>query len=126
MFAAARRQFEASFAADVATKIGVSNSRVIITSIAAGSIAVDFYVRPDAAGTVFDATKLASAFSVVGISVAGSKTTAPIIVPSLASTPAPAPASAPTPAASTSTVPFASFALTLVSLCSGLLSVGQY
>ena len=112
-----------SFAADVATKIGVSpNSRVVITSIAAGSIAVDFYVRPDAAGTVFDATKLASAFSVVGISVAGSKTTAAITVPSLAS----APASAPTPAASASTVPVASFAFTLVSLCVGLLSVCRY
>eukprot|EP01047_Picozoa_sp_COSAG01_P059566 COSAG01_NODE_7171_length_3319_cov_7.886957_1_plen_630_part_00 len=99
--AAARTAFEDSFATDVAKALGnIDKSRVVVTSITAGSIKVDFYVKPDASGQPLAATTITTAFKLTGVSIAGATTTTAITATTVAPPPAPAPA-APAPAAPT-------------------------
>jgi hypothetical protein len=46
--AAVRAAFEAAFATDIATHLGIAATRITVTSIAAGSIVVTYSIAPDA------------------------------------------------------------------------------
>ena len=65
-----REAFETSFRSDVAGHLGVDASRIVINSIQAGSVVVDFHVLPDEYGTPISASVVSSAL-IVGVTVAG-------------------------------------------------------
>jgi hypothetical protein len=76
-----RDRFERTFAADMAQVLGIDDSsRVLVQSITAASVVIDFVILPDSTGTLLPEAKLTKAFSSPGVSIAGAKTTAPIAV----------------------------------------------
>ena len=72
---AARASFVESFASDVGTRLGVSASRIVVNSIASGSVIVDFSILPDSSGHEISLSVVSTAFSAGGVAIAGSTTT---------------------------------------------------
>jgi Ca2+-binding EF-hand superfamily protein len=72
-----RRLFEEQFKGDVAGLVGVGVDRIVVTSIAAGSIVVDFLILPDGS-VAFSTAALETVFGVPGVVVAGGTTTTPV------------------------------------------------
>ena len=70
---AARSKFESDFRTDVAAALGVKAEQIVIKSISAGSVKVDFTVAANSNGLVIGTSKLASAFSKPGVSLGGAK-----------------------------------------------------
>jgi hypothetical protein len=83
----ARTKFEADFTTAVAAKLNIEAKRVTINSIKAGSVIVDFSIKPDASGKPIAATAITSAFNSPGMSIAGAKTTAAVTAASLTAAP---------------------------------------
>lgn len=88
----ARTNFEANFKADLATTVSASSGflvtaeRVVINSISAGSVIVDFSIVPDSNGVPLQSSSLAAAFSApVSMGVLG-VTTSSIITPAVVTT----------------------------------------
>eukprot|EP01048_Picozoa_sp_COSAG05_P000373 COSAG05_NODE_10_length_39559_cov_64.255423_7_plen_452_part_00 len=72
---AARASFVEAFAADVGAQLGVGASRIIVNSIASGSVVVGFSILPDpTTGEEIALSVLNAAFSDAGVSIAGSTT----------------------------------------------------
>jgi len=87
---AARKAFEDAFRTDLATLLGnITKTRVVITSIKAGSIVVDFYVLADSSGKALTASSLTTAFKSSGVSIGGAKSTAAITSSDITTTPEP-------------------------------------
>jgi hypothetical protein len=92
----------------------------VVTSITAGSIKVDFYVKPDASGQPLAATTITTAFKSTGVSIAGATTTTAITATTVAPPPAPTPApAAPTGSSAHTALPTALAGITAVAvMCS--------
>jgi hypothetical protein len=80
----ARVKFEADFSRDVAARLSIEAQRIVINSIAPGSIVVDFSIRPDSSGTPVPTAAITTAFSTPGIAIAGAQTTSAITAASVA------------------------------------------
>jgi hypothetical protein len=70
-----RKHFIAQFTTDVSNLLGIIQSRVVVNSIASGSIVVDFSIAPDANGDAFPIATVTTVFGVTGVSIAGTTTT---------------------------------------------------
>lgn len=95
-----RIKFEADFARDVASALGIVASRIIVNSIVAGSVVVDFSIRPDSAGAPISTAVITGAFGQAGVAIAGTTTAAGISALSISSevvTKPPPPTPSPTP-----------------------------
>ena len=68
------RNFVVDFKSDTATLLGVDEAQIVVNSVLAGSVLVDFTVSPDANGRSVTVVALSTAFSAPGVSVAGAMT----------------------------------------------------
>jgi len=81
----AREQFEQDFSNDVAARLGINASRIIINAISAGSVIVDFSIRPDpVSGQPIQTAVITQQFAEPGISIAGTTTATAITAASVA------------------------------------------
>lgn len=78
--------FVATFEADMATVLSISQEQVEVTSVAAGSISCSFTVMPSGTGVPVPPSALASSFAEPGISVGGIETTAALALEDIAET----------------------------------------
>merc|ERR1712167_244147 len=94
---AAYTKFETDFKTDVAKLLKVTTEQIIVKSIKAGSVVVDFVVNPAIDGTKVTASNLATAFKESGKSIAGAKTTTFIKADGSSAAPTPTPTPNPPP-----------------------------
>lgn len=72
------QQFVSSFKADAATLLGVSRTQIVVNSVLAASVVVNFTVVPNEDGRSLTVVALSTAFSRPGVSLAGAITTSTI------------------------------------------------
>merc|ERR1711904_404761 len=99
---ASRIKFEADFSKDVAAKLQITVDRVVVNSITAGSVVVDFSIRPDKIGAPMAVTAVTTVFSAPGVAIAGTTTSTPVLTAFVVNAQAPQPP--PPPAAKCSTL----------------------
>lgn len=70
-FNALPASFESDFRADVAQVLGVQKAQVVVVTVAAGSVVVEFVVSPSDGGDAISAASLSAALSETSVQLAG-------------------------------------------------------